>query len=144
MLPYNQVSFLSNSDSGKFDSYLGFMDMNQEHVSSCLEEEYIEDGSRFVAVSHRDTGRSTTVFHIVLSELEKIKNLSDIFSQDIEECEFCGEDHKSGGSLFASTFAKSATLHGDTEICQNCLEELESALELEDRTLESELVKQTI
>lgn len=144
MIPYNQVSFLGNSESGRFNSYLGFMDMNKHHVSSCLHEEYIEDGSKFVAVSVHEKGRETTVFHVSLSEIDEIRQLSEEKSNGIENCEICDDGHNSGLSLHASTFGKSATFHGDTELCSSCIEEFESSLHLEGRTLESEVVQRSI
>lgn len=145
MIPYNQVSYLSNSESGKFNSYLGFMDMNKHHVASCLNEEYIEDGSKFVAVSVHDTGRDTTIFHISMSELDEIRDLSEKDKdQDINCCEVCGEEHGSGTSLHAATFSKSATFHGETDLCKECIDEFESSLELENRTIESEVVQKSI
>lgn len=144
MIPYNQVSFLGNSESGKFNSYLGLMDINKHHVSSCLNEEYIEDGSKFVAVSVHDTGRETTIFHVSISELDDIRQLSEEESDEINRCEVCEGGDSNGASLHASTFGKSATFHGDTELCSDCIEEFESSLNLDGRTLESEVVQRSI
>lgn len=144
MIPYNEVSFLSNSESGRFNSYVGFMDMNKHHVSSCLKEEYIEDGSNFVAVSLHDTGRETTIFHISMSELDEIREISDDSSSEIDQCDICDSTHNTGASLHASTFGKSATFHEDAELCSECITDFETALELENRTIEAEVVQNSI
>lgn len=140
MIPYNDISYLNHSQTGQFSSYIGHMNINNHHVSTCIDDQYIQEDSQFIAVSIDEAQRDTTVFHFSFSEIDRLASLSPP-TDKIDECETCSSEHQTGLSLRASTFSKSATFHDTRDLCLSCIQDMQTALEFEGHSIETELVK---
>lgn len=142
MIPYNNISYLTHSESGLFDSYIGHMDMNK-HMVSDVQNEFVQEGTNFLAVSVHTRGRETTVFHICPENVSDLKDLEP--SEEIDSCSVCQESGSLGASLWGTTFTKSATFHNMNSLCQSCISEFKSALDyLGDSTLESKVLSHSL